>query len=95
MLPRPGDVPEDVVTEAEKKGLQRAAQFPATGNAYAREHGTRPATIGLVLSSSPLALLAWMSVSLLTQLAFKVTCTDLPSSQWRKIPALDRPRPAS
>lgn len=28
--------------------------------AYALEHGTRPATIGLVLSSSPLALLAWI-----------------------------------
>lgn len=28
--------------------------------AYALEHATRPATIGLVLSSSPLALLAWI-----------------------------------
>ena len=32
----------------------------ATGMAYAQEHGTRPATIGLVLSSSPIALLAWI-----------------------------------
>lgn len=28
--------------------------------AYALEHATRPGTIGLVLSSSPLALLAWI-----------------------------------
>lgn len=28
--------------------------------AYAAEHATRPGTIGLVLSSSPLALLAWI-----------------------------------
>ena len=60
MLPRPGDIPEEALTSAEKKGLQRAAEFPTTGNAYALEHGTRPATIGLVLSSSPLALLAWI-----------------------------------
>ena len=60
MIPRPGDVPDEVVTPAEKKGLERAAEFPKTGNAYALEHGTRPATIGLVLSSSPIALLAWI-----------------------------------
>jgi hypothetical protein len=33
--------------------------FYMTGNGYAREHGTRPATIGFVLASSPLAQLAW------------------------------------
>ena len=60
MIPRPGDVPEEVVTPAEKKGLKRAEEFGTTGNAYAREHATRPATIGLVLSSSPIALLAWI-----------------------------------
>ncbi|KAL9060966.1 MAG: hypothetical protein Q9162_000410 [Coniocarpon cinnabarinum] len=60
MMPRPGDVPDEVVTPAEKKGLQRAAEFASTGNAYAKEQGTRPATIGLALSASPLALLAWI-----------------------------------
>lgn len=38
----------------------RNTNFGTLGNAYAREHGTRPSTIGLVLSSSPLALLAWI-----------------------------------
>ena len=41
------------------KALKRYEEFGAMGSAYAREHGTRPATIGLVLSSSPIALLAW------------------------------------
>lgn len=47
------------LSEKEVAGLQRYNNFGTVGNAYAREHGTRPATIGLVLSSSPVALLAW------------------------------------
>lgn len=47
------------LSEEEQKGLKIAGDFAEMGNAYAREHGTRPATIGLVLSSSPVALLAW------------------------------------
>lgn len=49
----------NALSDAEKKGLGRYNNFGTLGNAYAREHGTRPSTIGLVLSSSPLALLAW------------------------------------
>lgn len=40
--------------------IAKGRQFLATGSAYAAEHGTRPATIGLVLASNPLALLAWI-----------------------------------
>ena len=43
----------------EQKAMSRTNDFATLGNAYAREHGTRPATIGLVLSSSPIGLLAW------------------------------------
>lgn len=50
----------DSLSEAERKGLERAQDFGAMGNAYAREHGTRPATIGLTLSASPIALLSWI-----------------------------------
>jgi microsomal epoxide hydrolase len=46
--------------EPEKEGLERGDTFGKTGTAYALEHATRPATIGFVLSSSPLALLAWI-----------------------------------
>ncbi|KAK4899675.1 hypothetical protein LTR27_002941 [Elasticomyces elasticus] len=45
---------------SEQKGLKRYNNFNEMGNAYAREHGIRPSTIGLVLSSSPVALLAWV-----------------------------------
>jgi microsomal epoxide hydrolase len=47
-------------TDAEKEGLARAQQFMQTGIGYATEHATRPSTIGLALSASPLALLAWI-----------------------------------
>ncbi|KAI5846461.1 epoxide hydrolase [Morchella snyderi] len=48
----------------EKVGVHRGQRFNTTGNAYALEHATRPSTIGHVLSSSPLALLAWISEEL-------------------------------
>lgn len=38
---------------------RRAELFRATGMAYAMEQATRPSTIGLALSASPLALLSW------------------------------------
>lgn len=50
----------DGLSEKEKKGVGRYNDFGTMGNAYARHHGTRPATIGLVLSSSPIALLSWI-----------------------------------
>lgn len=50
------------MTADERKGLERYDEFNTTGNAYARFHGTKPATIGLVLSASPVALLAWCAL---------------------------------
>ncbi|KIW49581.1 hypothetical protein PV05_11249 [Exophiala xenobiotica] len=44
----------------ERESLKRADDFAKFGTAYALEHSTRPATIGFALSSSPLALLAWI-----------------------------------
>ncbi|EUC37785.1 hypothetical protein COCCADRAFT_33094 [Bipolaris zeicola 26-R-13] len=52
--------PSDVITSAEKVGIERGDAFIAVGHAYAREHETKPSTIGLVLSSSPIAQLAWI-----------------------------------
>ena len=43
----------------EKKGLERLKGFMERGRGYAIEHGTKPSTIGLILSSNPLAFLAW------------------------------------
>jgi microsomal epoxide hydrolase len=52
--------PDDHLTQQEQKGLDRLNDFSTIGNAYARMHGTKPSTIGLVLSSSPIAQLAWI-----------------------------------
>lgn len=55
---QPENMPTDITAD-ENKALERYVNFGSMGNAYARMHGTRPATIGLVLSSSPIAQLAW------------------------------------
>ena len=47
------------VDELEKKALPNGDRFFDTASAYALEHGTRTATIGLALSASPVALLSW------------------------------------
>ncbi|OCL14061.1 alpha/beta-hydrolase [Glonium stellatum] len=53
--------PEGVkLNEVELRGMERMQNFRNRGTAYAQEHGTRPSTIGHVLSSNPLALLAWI-----------------------------------
>jgi hypothetical protein len=39
--------------------MERGLAFKAFGSAYAVAHATRPSTMGIVLSSNPLALLAW------------------------------------
>lgn len=57
--PEDGSAEYDSLSEQEQYGVRRYQYFGDLGNAYAREHGTRPGTIGLVLSSSPIALLAW------------------------------------
>jgi microsomal epoxide hydrolase len=47
------------LSTVEKEGWDRCLDFYNLGSAYSREHGTRPSTIGLVLSASPISLLAW------------------------------------
>ncbi|WXC56089.1 hypothetical protein SNK03_002026 [Fusarium graminearum] len=59
MVPEPSTVTGEV-TEAEKQALERGKDFFTRGSAYAFTHGTKPSTIGLVLSTSPLALLTWI-----------------------------------
>jgi microsomal epoxide hydrolase len=52
--------PSDKLSAQEEKGLQRLHDFTEKGSAYAKMHGTKPSTIGLVLASSPIAQLAWI-----------------------------------
>jgi microsomal epoxide hydrolase len=47
------------VTPAEQAQLARSAIWGSKGTAYVREHGTRPSTIALALSTNPLAMLSW------------------------------------
>ncbi|CAN8095446.1 unnamed protein product [Discula destructiva] len=58
----PGHDPNDIegLSERELQNLKKGKQFAETGMVYALEHATRPATIGFVLSASPLSLLAWV-----------------------------------
>lgn len=56
---KPEGVDDDALTDFEKEGMERAKDWSQKGTAYAMEHGTRPSTIGLALSTNPLALLAW------------------------------------
>ncbi|KAL4818094.1 Alpha/Beta hydrolase protein [Aspergillus spinulosporus] len=60
LVKRPEGVSDEYHNELEKRGFERSNWFLTYGKAYAEEHGTKPATIGHVLASSPLALLAWV-----------------------------------
>ena len=57
LLENSNDFPRD---ESEKRALQKATDFLDTEYAFAMAQGTKPATIGLTLSASPLALLSWI-----------------------------------
>ncbi|KAJ7681842.1 Alpha/Beta hydrolase protein [Mycena polygramma] len=54
-----------ILSQAEREALDRGAIFRQTGWAYGIEQGTRPNTLGFALSSSPLALLAWIGEKML------------------------------
>ncbi|KAH6605728.1 epoxide hydrolase [Trichoderma cornu-damae] len=56
----PPDFNPDHLDEVDKAGLKRTEWFTTTAVAYAMMHSTRPSTVGLVLMSNPLALLAWI-----------------------------------
>ncbi|EUC46736.1 hypothetical protein COCMIDRAFT_4273 [Bipolaris oryzae ATCC 44560] len=84
-----------VVDEVEKQTLARAQKWGATGMGYAIEHGTRPSTIGSVLASSPLAMLAWIGEKMvewsdedpsldeiLTNVSLYWFTSSFPSSLW-------------
>jgi microsomal epoxide hydrolase len=57
-MPEPAGVSK-TLSPLEQKGVTRATEFIRIGSAYALEHATKPSTLGIVLSSSPIALLAW------------------------------------
>jgi microsomal epoxide hydrolase len=66
LLARPELAHISSLDKPDQNGLKQANEFRTTGAAYALEHATRPSTISHVLSSSPLALLAWIGEKFLT-----------------------------
>lgn len=66
LMDKPESVSDDEVNSVEKQGLKQAGDFGLIHSAYALEHGTKPATIGFVLDSSPIALLAWIGEKFIT-----------------------------
>lgn len=60
IMPDPGNIADSEYDALEKQGLERAAWFKKLGSAYAVLHATKPSTIGLVLQTNPVALLAWI-----------------------------------
>jgi microsomal epoxide hydrolase len=58
-MPRPQSVDDENISSTEKQGLERSDEFKRLGSAYALLHATKPSTIGLVLATNPLSLLAW------------------------------------
>ncbi|KAJ7218632.1 Alpha/Beta hydrolase protein [Mycena pura] len=61
----PQDDDRSILSQAECKVLDRSKVFYQTGWAYGLEQGTRPNTLGFALSSSPLAILAWIGEKML------------------------------
>ncbi|KAH6664192.1 Alpha/Beta hydrolase protein [Halenospora varia] len=58
-MPEPKS-PIGTLDDQDRIAIARSAEFAKTGGAYGSEHATRPSTIGFVLSSNPIALLAWI-----------------------------------
>jgi pimeloyl-ACP methyl ester carboxylesterase len=74
----------------EKNALDRALKWVETGRAYGLEHSSRPSTIGHVLSSNPLALLAWYFQPSHPNYSQPILTTP---QGWREIPRMDRRGP--
>jgi microsomal epoxide hydrolase len=90
-MPYPENAAEHLPLEdVEKEGLDGGDEFGKTGTAYALEQATRPATIGFVLSSSPLALLAWYAQRRHIRFTHKTCRSNAYLQDWREVPRLVR-----
>jgi microsomal epoxide hydrolase len=60
----PDQFPGITLNATDTERVKRLQEFHATGSGYSIEHQTRPSTIGFTVSSSPLALAAWIGEKL-------------------------------
>lgn len=58
-LGKPDNYADLPATELEATAAKRGPVWRNTASTYAAEHGTRTSTIGLALSSNPIAMLSW------------------------------------
>ena len=58
-MPRPRNAKDLPIDDIEQEAVQRSLRWRDVEMAYALEHGTKTATIGMCLSASPVALLSW------------------------------------
>ncbi|KAJ5154491.1 uncharacterized protein N7500_009930 [Penicillium coprophilum] len=77
---KPDGMTDDHLNASEIQGIKRMTEFVATGAAYAMEQGTRPSTIGHVLASSPIALLAWIGEKFLEWVDDPLAADDILES---------------
>ncbi|KAH6976248.1 Alpha/Beta hydrolase protein [Ilyonectria sp. MPI-CAGE-AT-0026] len=80
LMPQPAGISKEALTFNERAGVERMKQFSDTSIAYALEHGSRPATIGLVLGSNPLSLLAWIGEKFLEWTDVPIPLSDILAS---------------
>lgn len=59
-LPRAPEIAGAAITEREKAGLERLAEFRARGAGYSAIQSTRPQTVGYGLLDSPVGEMAWI-----------------------------------
>ncbi|KAJ6557413.1 Alpha/Beta hydrolase protein [Mycena vulgaris] len=59
-MTEPPNFDASTLSERDSALIARRAEFVRSGSSYSFEQATRPATLGFVLASSPLALLAWI-----------------------------------
>ncbi|KFX96373.1 hypothetical protein V490_03377 [Pseudogymnoascus sp. VKM F-3557] len=50
----------DTLSQPEKQGLKRTADFTRLGSSYALQQATKPSALAFALASNPLSLLAWI-----------------------------------
>jgi len=68
-MSQPPGIDSSALPQEDVEGIERLIEFKTFGSAYAVAHATRPATIGIVLGSSPIALLAWYAFYIYTVLS--------------------------
>jgi hypothetical protein len=58
-ITKPPSIGDEKLSPFEEEGQKRAEWFGTYGSAYYLMHATRPSTIGHIVATNPVALLAW------------------------------------